>query len=141
MIQETVYIIKPEAFAKRNEIRHLIEQTGLSIRSTKTLVLDRRAVKELYPDVVGDLLEASFRFLTIGPSEAGIVWGEDAINRLLYLAGESPSPSLCGRNTIRFNFGIHEGVPTGAGMYYLNGFHRSTDVPEVLRDLELVMSI
>lgn len=141
MIQETAYIIKPEAFCNRQEIRHLINQAGLSVRYSKTLVLDRQVVNVLYPDIAGDLLEASIRFLTSGPSEVGIVQGEDAINRLLWLAGESPSPFLCNRDTIRFKFGVHDGKPIGGTIYYFNGFHRSKNSFEAQRDINLVMSL
>lgn len=136
-MERSVYIIKPEVVANREQIRALIRRSGLRIVSHKLVVLPQHAIESLYPGINDDLHAATLYYFGVGPCEIGIVEGNNAIERLSRLAGDSVSPAQCDPSTIRSQFGFRDPVKWGSASYFLNGLHRSKEAGEVARDLEL----
>lgn len=140
-MEKSVYIIKPEAVAHREQIRALIRGAGLRVANHKLAVFPEHALEALYPDMQENLHAATLHYFGIGPSEIGIVEGENAINRLSQLAGEDVNPAKCAPGTIREQYGFKNPVKWRNAIYFLNGLHRSKNTTEVERDLELFSSL
>ena len=136
----SVYMIKPEAFLHRAEIRSLLQQSLLVVSFWKT-TLDRSAVLHLYPDLTPTLLELSLKYLCVGDVEFGIVAGPHALTTLVQICGASTDPSKCSPNTIRSLFGCKSAVIKSETAYYRNAFHCSRDLNEVRSDLALISNI
>lgn len=136
-METSFFIIKPEAMKYQKQIKSIITSSGLSIVSTKTLILSSAVLKELYPTISIELWKATLTYLSHNESEMGIVEGENAIKRLLIIGGESTNPKLCNPNSIRGRFGEKEAVYIGGVIYYKNGFHRSHNKLEAIRDINL----
>ncbi len=135
-METTVYLIKPEGMAYKEQIRKIIERKGLAIAERKTIVLPEWAIKSIYPDLPSDLLIAT-RAMLSSPVEMGIVIGERAVQRLFILAGMETSPATCAPGSIRFLFGAKEPIIFGKIMYYANVLHRPKNHAEADRGVEL----
>lgn len=140
-MQRAVYVIKPEALLHRDEIRNLIGRSGLVILDSRVMTFGPNAIDVLSPDVAGDLRAATVHYYTVGPSEIGVVQGDDAIRTLGRVCGEAVAPTACGPETIRARFGIREPVQFGEAVYYRNGFHRSRNPAEATAELRLVSEL
>jgi len=136
-LQQAVYIIKPEAMGHSNEIRDILTGNGLLIVASKVLVLPEHILDSIYQDMNADLHNATMKYMRIGPSEIGIIEGNNIYQQLIQITGDSVAPSQCKSGTIRRLFGIPEGVQVGEALYYLNGFHRSKSVAETSRAIAL----
>lgn len=140
-MERSVYIIKPEAVAHRERIRSRIHDAGLRVVAHKVVVLPTHAIESLYPDMEADLHAATLHYFGVGPSEIGIVEGDDAIKRLNQVAGDFVDPAKCPPSTIRASYGFKSPVKWRSAIYFLNGIHRSKDANEVARDLALFDSL
>jgi nucleoside diphosphate kinase len=136
-MERSVYIIKPEAVAHRERIRALIQQAGLRVVAHKLMVLPQHALDLLYSGMDDDLHAATLHYFGIGPSEIGIVEGENAISRLNQLVGADVNPMRCAPDTIRGRYGFKNPVKWRTAVYFLNGLHRSKNADEANRDMEL----
>jgi nucleoside diphosphate kinase len=132
--ERSVYIIKPEAQAHKAEIESTIQHEALVIEGRCSLRLTVKMIEALYPDVRGDLLQASIHFLTRGPSHIGVVSGAGAISKLFNLAGTSVNPAACSSQSLRYRFGNRTPERFGSAVYFLNAIHRSVDQDEAKRD-------
>lgn len=140
-MERSVYIIKPEAESHRAAIHAVLEESGLTIVARTSVLLPDWALEALYPDINKDLRGATRMYFGLGPCEVGVVEGANAIERLFTLAGTAVSPAECASSSIRARFGVHRPVRYRSAVYYLNGFHRSSDFVEAQRDLELFKSL
>lgn len=131
----SIYMIKPEAMSRREHVRRLIGR-NLTIGQTKTIRLPDWALDELYDDLTEDLRRAT-RVALEDPVELGLVYGEDAIMRLLELAGDKTSPRECHPDSIRYQFGIREPMIIGGARYFLNAIHRPKTPDEAVTHVAL----
>lgn len=126
--EKTFFIIKPEAFSRRAEIKSFIEShSKLRVRESEVVVLSPEDIRSLYIDDIGtDLLAAAQRHLSGREVEIGIVEGENAVEEFVRLCGRNPDGNLCDENTIRKVFGKRETVLYDDTVYYLNAIHKSS---------------
>ncbi len=136
-MEKSFYIIKPEAFANRIAIQEKIISNKLKIVSLKTILLPEFIITQIYPNMSSDLYSATMKYLRCGFSELGIVEGENAISLLLEIGGKDTNPNKCEIGTIRNMFGDKVEVIYGNAVYFKNGFHRSHNYIEAVRDIEL----
>lgn len=131
----SMYMIKPEAMLRREEIREHISH-HLTLGETKTMRLPDWAMNELYDDLTEDLRCAT-RVALESPVELGLVHGEDAIMRLLELAGDKTDPRECRPGSIRYQFGIRDPMVVGGARYFLNAIHRPKTPDEAAMHIAL----
>ncbi len=137
-VEQTLYIIKPEGFAHRDEIRTLVLDEGLVIARSAEVVLTALDVQTLYPEAlrVGEaVLRMVEHYMTAGPCEVAIVEGENAIARLHVLKGTWTNPNHCDEGTIRKRFGTTDGSWANSVPYFLNAFHCPKNAIEAKADL------
>ena len=139
-MEQSIYIIKPEATIFRAEIIRMIEEAKLKVEDKKDLVLPEQALRVLYPDLSADLWNATFLSF-VAPIQIGLVTGEDAVKVLFRLAGKKTAPSECGSKTIRFIFGRKEPFVIGDIKYYANAIHRSKNKREARKDIEVFQGL
>jgi nucleoside diphosphate kinase len=141
-MERSVYLIKPEAMARRDDIRQMLEQHyGLPVTIFGEAKIGLDVLATLYPDVFregGELWEATCNHLLGKICEIGIVEGENAIRRLFTACGEKTNPQECGPSTVRavFQSGFSIQLRNG-GTYWLNVIHRPKDLEEANRDLKI----
>lgn len=121
-MKTSLYMIKPEAMLRREEIRECISR-HLTLGEVKTMRLPDWALNKLYDDLTEDLQRAT-RIALEEEVELGLVHGEEAVMRLLYVAGETTNPSECRPDSIRYRFGIREPMVVRGARYFLNAIHR-----------------
>lgn len=131
----SLYMIKPEAMMRREEIRACISRR-LVLSEVKTMRLPDWALDELYDDLTVELRSAT-RIALTDSVELGLVSGEDAITELLQLAGENTSPSECHPDSIRYRFGVHQPMMLGGATYFLNAIHRPKSSAEAAAHIAL----
>lgn len=135
-MEETMYIIKPEAMISYRTIRKLIQGVGLVIGQTKNLVMTEWALKKMYPDLSKDLWNATCLSFT-APVEIGLVTGENAVKVLFNFVGTETAPSECDHLSLRFKFGKRDPFIIGTMKYYANAIHRPKNRREAKRDVRL----
>lgn len=134
-MEASLYMIKPEAMARREEIRGYIGQ-HLTLGDIKTVQLPDWVMDELYDDLTDDLHRAT-RIALSNPVELGLVHGENAIGKLLRLAGEKTAPGECHPESIRYRFGVREPMIVGSARYFLNAIHRPKTPSEAALHINL----
>lgn len=137
-LQSSVYMIKPEAMVRRQEIRAMLAR-HLDLVTWTTLVVPPDVLNVLYPDLTGDLLMMTRGIFRL-PVEIGLVAGPNAVAALLLAAGRHTAPHLCEPDTIRHRFGrwTPSIFPSGA-QYYHNAIHRPKDPAEANQHLDLML--
>lgn len=125
---KSFFIIKPEAFNQREEIKRIITtQSDLRIIASKIVVLIAQDIDILYlDDVETDLMKAIKAQLTDAMVEVGIVAGKDAVIELCRICGEDPCPGDCRKGTVREKFGKHQPIFFHGVTYYLNAIHKAS---------------
>jgi nucleoside-diphosphate kinase len=108
LIEKTLVVIKPDAFQRRliGRIIDRFEDKGLSIVALKSLLVDKKAAREMYSQHEGkEFFEALVTFIMSGPVVAIVLEGPDAIGVVRMMVGptfghEAPP------GTIRGDFGV-----------------------------------
>lgn len=130
-----VYIVKPEALSRREEIREFIEKHSYLVVSKATvIIMDELAINNLFPDDLGTPLMDAIRAHMLGKSvEVNVVESSVGLesevsigNELVRITGASFIPAQCEVNTVRFVFGSNEINWYCGQPYYLNAVHRTT---------------
>lgn len=126
---KSVFIIKPEAFNQREEIKRIIiTQSDLKIVATKIVALTEQDIDTLYLDDIGTDLTKAIKAHLIGATvEVGIVIGKDAITKLTRVCGKHPFPGDCPKDTIREKFGKSQPTVYHSIVYYLNAIHKTSE--------------
>ncbi len=125
---KSFFIIKPEAFNQREEIKRVIAtQSDLKIIVTRTVILTEHDINTLYlDDIETDLMKAIKTQLIGAMVEVGIVVGEDAVIKLTQICGENSFPGDCPKGTIRERFGKRQPIVFRGITYYLNAIHKAS---------------
>lgn len=134
-METSFYIIKPHGLVFRKEVRAIIEASGLIIAESKNLILPAWALKIIYSDLSEKYGDAVFQPLNGAFVEAGLVTGEDAINRLLQITGTELDPVDCAPSSIRSRFGGRKPLMIDGVRYYINIIHRSRNKIEAEKDI------
>ena len=106
MVEETLVLIKPDAFSKHHvgEIINCYETAGFDILAMKMLQMDERIVSKHYVEHIGRPYYDDLRgFMTSGPLIAMVLSGENAIQRVRDLNGKT-NPLEAAEGTIRKKF-------------------------------------
>ncbi len=108
MTEKTFFMVKPDGVARgiAGEVISRIENKGLKITAMKMIHINDTLAKKHYEEhLEKDFFDSLLSFITSSPSIAMIVEGEDAIQVVRTLVGETdPKKSLPG--TIRGDFGL-----------------------------------
>lgn len=143
MREKTLYIIKPESFNERDQIRKIIqEKNNLFIYKYKIKKLTEKEVSLMldcdYKSKGNKkLFEATLYFMTRGLVEIGIIKGKNCVNIFKELCGNKKDPKRCEENTIRNIFGISEAIIYKGCSYYLNAIHRPDTIEEAEKEIQL----
>ena len=135
------YIIKPHGLIFHEEIRAMIEASGLIIIESKRVVLPEWALKRIYYDLAEKYRNAVFRQYTDAIIEVGLVSGENAIEKLFYVAGTELDPIDCAPGSIRFKFGGREPFIVDGIRCYDNIIHRPRNESEAAEGIEIFYTL
>jgi nucleoside diphosphate kinase len=106
------------------------------------VILPERVLMKLYygPTITEEIWRAIVQNMTSGPCEIGIVWGMNAMERLLRVCGDKTDPAECFWGTIRHTFGRQfPPIPIGEKyLYYRNVIHRPKKESELEENLTLL---
>ncbi len=136
-MESSLFIIKPEGLLFRATIVSQIAEVGLTIRRTVMMRLGEKHIAAIYPNLPPDLLQATRDFMLCASCEVGHVTAENAVHRLMEVAGHATNPSDCLPGTIRAKYGCKIPEKVGQALYFKNAIHRSKDADEAARDLTL----
>lgn len=134
-MDRSLYMIKPEAMPFNGEIREHIGHS-LAIVAIKSMLLPSWAIDVLYGDLAGNLRIAANIALD-GIIELGLVQGDDAVQKLLEIAGKFTKPSDCHPNSLRYIYGVWEPMKLGEAEYYKNAIHRPRTDEEAILHINL----
>lgn len=129
MCNKAFYIVKPEVFSKRSEIKDYIEKkTGLTIVYSRILELNQHDVNSLYLDDIGsDLLPCIIRQLSGSVIDAGILEGDGALEKFTRICGLDPNPEKCAPESVRYKWGLRKPKIYYGRIYYLNAIHKASN--------------
>ena len=138
MKQRTLLIIKPDA-VKRGLVPSItkdVEASGLKVIDKKETNLSLELLEKLYEEHRGkDFYPNLIKFLSSGPVVCMAVGGENAVERLRTLMGNTV-PSQASLESIRGKYkGVSDKGPSGA----IENFVHGSDSPEGAKfELELI---
>jgi len=127
MREITFGFVKPHAYPDRKKIERMIEENGLKIIIRKDPYHFNRAIAELQYEMHRGkhFFDELIEMIINGPTELLIIEGEDAVNKLMSLAGAT-DPAEAEENTIRKIFGKNKTN---------NAFHRSDSRQSARREI------
>jgi len=103
MIENTLVLIKPDAFSKRytGKILTCYEENGLTIKALKLLKMTPELAAKHYAEHIGKVFyDELVGFMTSAPLVAMVLTGEDAISKVRALNGAT-NPEKAAAGTIR----------------------------------------
>jgi nucleoside diphosphate kinase len=121
----------------RKEIRETIEASGLVITESKQLTLPKWALKKIYDDLPDKYCDAVFRQYAGMLIEAGLVSGENAVEKLLKVVGTELDPVDCAPGSIRFRLGGKKPFIVDGVRCYFNIIHRPRNEAEAEKDIAI----
>jgi len=129
-LQQTLVIVKPDAFDNAYAIRDILTQGGIRVVCEEGVTeLYREQVEELYKDHAGkSFFEAMVEFMTSGPAYLMVLMGEDVIRRTRERLGDT-YPENAAVGTIRQIFGTPNCQPTH------NAAHASDSEASAVREI------
>lgn len=113
-MEKTLFIIKPDAVAKRKigKIISIIEESNINILSMKMIKLTGSEAEEFYKEHKGkDFFEKLIEFMISGPIVVMLLEGENVVSRIREIIGDT-DPKKAKDGTIRKMFG--EDLPHNA---------------------------
>jgi nucleoside diphosphate kinase len=137
MIEKTLFIIKPDGYNKREQIKSDISGY-FELAETHLFHFYPELLAKLYPaDVKQPHYPALLEYMLENLCELGIIFGESAIRRFYELTGEFSDPKECATNTLRYKYG--KGLDTTkSGLYIVkNAIHRAKSREESEFELDL----
>jgi len=137
-IENSIYIIKPEAISFSKEIHEILIFEGLQIIKFRQDYLSAIIIERLYFDCPPNIIEATKHFMLNKICEVGIVSGFDAVNLLFEICGTETNPANCKDGTIRKLFGFHDFKYYNGIRYFQNSIHRPKTKHEALKDIQLL---
>lgn len=135
------YIIKPEAFQFRKEVREIIYSSDLNIIVFKAIIIPPSLIDSLYSDCTKEMIATTKYFICNKLCEVGIVSGNNAVKKLLKICGLDPDPNKCEGGTIRYIYGIKQVYYYEGIAYFKNGIHRPKTTKEMKRNISHIKSL
>ncbi|MCA1902054.1 MAG: nucleoside-diphosphate kinase [Candidatus Hydrogenedens sp.] len=132
-IQRTFVMIKPDGVARRliGECIQRFERRGLKLVAIKMQILTREKAEEHYQEHKGkEFYESLIRFITSGPTVQMVWEGEDAINQVRNMIGNT-NPLKSEPGTIRGDFAL---------ITQMNIVHASDKTESAEREIALYFS-
>ena len=128
MIEQTRFMVKTEAFVRRDEIVSYLEKhSDLKVCIYRDIILSLDDIENIYlDDKDSELMFAIQEHLKNKMVRIGLIEGENAIQEFIFFCGESYNSSLCSEGTLRRVFGLENGKYYGSVFYYLNGIHKAS---------------
>ncbi len=125
MIEKTLFIIKPDGWNKREQIKSKIAN-HFELLETNVLEFYPELLAKFYPSDVGQShYSALMEYMFEAPCELGLIKGESAIARFYELSGRFSNPKYCARNSLRYGYGRGLDI-TSSGLYIVkNAIHRA----------------
>ncbi len=136
-LETSFYFIKPHGLVFLEEVRSMIEGSGLIVSERKRLVMPLWALEIIYSDLPKRYRSAVFKPSVGAFVEVGLVVGKNTINTLLQIAGTELDPVDCAPESIRFKFGERKPLMIDGVRYYRNIIHRSKNKSEAKKDVEV----
>ncbi len=132
-MQRTLVLVKPDAVQRRlaGEIISRLEKKGLKIVALKMLQMDRELAEQHYAIHKGkSFFLGLVDFITSGPIIAAVVEGENTVEVVRRLMGET-DPLKAAPGTIRGDFGLDIGQ---------NLIHGSDSIENAAKEINLFFS-
>lgn len=127
--ERTLVLVKPDAYAKAQEIEERYRRAGLTICSHKTVKPTRPLIEEHYREHVGKpYYRGTVEFMLSGDIFAIVLVGPNVIERVRELHGPT-DPTKAKPGNIRHDFGGRQ-MPA-------NAVHASDSVESAKRELAL----
>lgn len=136
-MQYSLFMIKPCAYDKREEILSIISEK-LNILSVTNITLTESFLYKLYKNEENSIYkEINIQFLKNGKACIGVVSGDNAIQDLIDICGDKPLGSMCKEGTIRNLYNPKaDTVVIGEQTLYINAIHKS-DFKDAIDDVTL----
>ncbi len=134
-----IVVIKPDAFANKEQIISRIKNSGLYVVKTiEKRLPDNFVAGTMYKDLPKGIEEETLKHFNSGPSEIILLkGGNDVLQKIVTLTGEKTDPNMCTEDSIRYLFGEHFMRETSDGnLYSRNAIHRAKTGDEQSDDLE-----
>ncbi len=136
-LQTSFFMIKPHGLIFLKEVRAMIEDSDLFISESNRLIMPLWALEIIYSDLPERYRSSIFKPTVGALVEAGLVVGENAINKLLQITGTELDPVGCAPESIRFKFGEKKPLMIDGVRYYKNVIHRSRNETEAKNDIKV----
>lgn len=136
-LETSFYMIKPHGLIFIEEVKAMIEGSGLIISEVARIVMPRLALEAIYTDLPEKYRDSVFKPFVNAFVEAGLVVGRDAVNTLLQIAGTEIDPVNCAPESIRFRFGARKPIMIDGVKCYKNIIHRSRNREEAKQDVKV----
>lgn len=140
MIEETLFIIKPDGYDKREQIISDIS-VCFDITGTSIFKFESDFLASFYPkEIDKPYYSALVEYMLETPCVVGVIEGESVIRNFFEFAGTCLDPKKCAENTLRYKYskGLDK---TKSGMYIIkNGIHRSKSREEFESDIQIFKS-
>ncbi len=134
-MKQSVYIIKPDGIHYESIIHTKITESKLEIISQKEVRFSKQSLREIFSPELENYI-ALCEYLVSGPCIAGIVSGEEAIEKLLTITGRKTEPEDCAIGSIRREFGIGWSK-LSSGLYVIkNVIHRSKSMERAMEEIK-----
>jgi nucleoside-diphosphate kinase len=151
-LEETLVIVKPDAYSRKFEILDKFEKAGLSlvegytVKATEELIRDHyknvisrltspenRATAKVNPD---QIIDGLLKFMTSSYLFPSILAGENALSTARNLGGPKSDPQLCPPGTIRRDYSNDSlDVANAEKRAVLNAVHTSDSLAEATREI------
>ncbi len=124
MKEEAVFIIKPDGFDRREEIKSEISD-WFDITYTAIFDFGESLVAKIYPTDIGKpYYKALIEYMSEKPCELGIIKGDSAIDKFFEIAGKYSDPKKCEKNTLRYRYGRGLDITKSGLTIIKNAVHR-----------------
>ena len=140
MIEETLFIIKPDGWNERVQIMTEISKR-FDITHTLIFEFNSKLIAQFYPTDVGKLYYPAIEeYMIETPCELGVIKGSSVIDRFFEFVGKLSDPKACEPDTLRYRYGKGLSTTT-SGLYIVkNAVHRVKSKEEYAYELELFSS-
>ncbi|MFW6327521.1 MAG: nucleoside-diphosphate kinase, partial [Bacteroidota bacterium] len=137
-MEQTFFIIKPEAYKFKKEIlEEIINEGTFNIISITDKQLKLDDIELIYANEKEPLKSALLQYLSSGIICAGIIEGKNVIDNFSKFSGSFGNPNNCEPSSLRFRYGdkkvhTYENVPV-----FHNAIHRSITINEAKESIDL----
>lgn len=132
----TIYIIKPDAYAMKNDILMDIRKAGFDILSKTDVQLNPETVRKFYDQEDETLISFLEGYVGGGMVQAGILKKKNAILNFIELTGWMADPRKCDKDSLRYRYSNTPPLVRGDRIFFYNAIHKT-----VQNNLEKEMEI